>query len=299
MNNDIISRLLKDVHNSISDNEGYTEEILVIAEQLDNLDTITGSISYEVSLAHKVGSLLDLISSNGFLNKNQQLIDTLNKIKTIEGSKLRTMDRGRFRGLYVIIDPDIARGRDPFLIAQKAVQGGAKILQLRDKQSDKGIILDLAYRLQELCETSDTCLIINDHADIAKAVGSFGLHVGQTDLSVQASRSTLNISQHIGRSNRELDQLSDSENMDIDHVAFGPMFSTNTKQIEREPQGIDRLKQAREIATKPLVAIGGINIDNIDEVIDCGPEAICVTGAIGLAENPEQTAMILSRRMGY
>ena len=181
------------------------------------------------------------------------------------------------------------------MIAQGAVSGGAKILQLRDKNSDKGLILELAHKLQELCKNSDTVLIINDHADIAKAVQCFGLHVGQTDLSVEASRSVLNINQHIGRSNRELDQLEESQSMDIDHVAFGPMFSTRTKVIDREPQGIERLQAAREISSKPLVAIGGINIDNIEMVMACSPDAICVTGAVGLAENPEKAARALSK----
>jgi Thiamine monophosphate synthase len=73
------------------------------------------------------------------------------------------------------------------------------------------------------------------------------------------------------------------------------MFSTRTKVIDREPQGIERLQAAREISSKPLVAIGGINIDNIEMVMACSPDAICVTGAVGLAENPEKAARALSK----
>ena len=292
---DNIKSTARYIYSQIICDAEYANECKVLSDLLDGLDAQTMLKDDASDLLGTALYLSTLLSSNEGPSDYQDLLEIVSKIIKKEGQRIRRGNLEKFKGLYVIIDPEITNDRDPFLIAQGAVSGGAKILQLRDKNSDKGLILELAHKLQELCKNSDTVLIINDHADIAKAVQCFGLHVGQTDLSVEASRSVLNINQHIGRSNRELDQLEESQSLDIDHVAFGPMFSTRTKVIDREPQGIERLQAAREISSKPLVAIGGINIDNIEMVMACSPDAICVTGAVGLAENPEKAARALSK----
>jgi thiamine-phosphate pyrophosphorylase len=194
------------------------------------------------------------------------------------------------RGLYVIIDPEITAGREPLDVAGAAINGGARMLQLRDKLRDKGETLPLAVSLQELCQRNGVQLIINDHADLAAAVGSAGLHVGQTDLPVAQARQVLKPHQVLGRSNRELDLLVESEEMGADHVAFGAVYRTGTKPGGRAPQGPDRLRQAREVTNLPLVAIGGITADNVTPVVEAGADAICVTAAVGLADEPEAAA---------
>ncbi|NQW22321.1 MAG: thiamine phosphate synthase [SAR202 cluster bacterium] len=199
------------------------------------------------------------------------------------------------RGLYVIIDPLVTGGRDPLDVAKAAVRGGARMLQLRDKQRDKGDSLPLARSLQKLCQTSGTLLIINDHADVAAIVGSAGLHVGQTDLPVTEARKVLAHRQVLGRSNHEIGELVESERMGSDHVAFGPIYHTGTKDVGHSPQGIGKLRIARETAKTPLVAIGGINAENAAAVIEAGADAICVTAAVGSAADPEAAAAKLVR----
>ncbi|HZA25688.1 MAG TPA: thiamine phosphate synthase, partial [Dehalococcoidia bacterium] len=203
---------------------------------------------------------------------------------------LRREQAHRVRGLYVIIDPEVTDGRDPLDIARGAGQGGAKMLQLRDKLRDKGASLPLALSLQQLCQERDVLLIINDHVDLAAAVGSGGLHVGQTDLPVAQARQVLAPHQVLGRSNREFEQLVESQEMGADHVAFGPIYQSGTKSTGREPQGPQRLRQARDLAKVPLVAIGGINAENVAPVVEAGADAICVTAAVGAAPDPEAAA---------
>lgn len=193
-------------------------------------------------------------------------------------------------GLYVIIDPEVTGGREPLTIAQAAIRGGAKMLQLRDKLRDKGEILPLARALQELCQANAALLIINDHADLAAAVGSGGVHIGQTDLPVAQARQVLAPEQVIGRSNREIDLLIQSQEMGVDHVAFGAIYPTTTKPGGRGPQGPERLREARAATKVPLVAIGGITADNVAPVIAAGADAVCVTAAVGLAPEPEAAA---------
>ena len=206
------------------------------------------------------------------------------------GAALRRQQAHRVRGLYVIIDPQVTGGRPPLEVAAAAVRGGAKMLQLRDKLRDKGESLPLAQDLQDLCAANDVLLIINDHLDLAAAVGSGGAHVGQTDLPVAQARRVLAPHQVLGRSNREFQQLAESQELGADHLAFGPIYQTDTKSIVRNPQGPERLKQAREVAKAPLVAIGGINAENVGPVVQAGADAICVTAAVGAAPEPEAAA---------
>ncbi|MEC9271814.1 MAG: thiamine phosphate synthase [Chloroflexota bacterium] len=206
------------------------------------------------------------------------------------GSAIRREKSGLVRGLYVIIDPLVTGGRDPLDIAQAAVRGGARMLQLRDKDRDKGESLLLAASLQKLCQEFDASLIINDHADVAAIVGSAGIHVGQTDLPVAEARKVLAYDQVVGRSNHEIEELPDSEEMGADHVAFGPIYPTGTKDVGYGPQGINRLILAREASKTPLVAIGGINAGNASPVVEAGADAICVTAAVGAAPDPEAAA---------
>ena len=123
------------------------------------------------------------------------------------GATVRREKADLVRGLYVIIDPQVTGGRDPLTIAQAAIQGGARMLQLRDKLRDKGESLPLARELQTLCHQAGASLILNDHADVAAIVGAAGLHVGQTDLPVEQARQVLAPHQVLGRSNHEIEEL--------------------------------------------------------------------------------------------
>ncbi|MEK7814634.1 MAG: thiamine phosphate synthase [Chloroflexota bacterium] len=220
----------------------------------------------------------------------QNLSETLRDLAVSLGAALRRQQAHRVRGLYVIIDPQVTGGRDPLDIAAAAIRGGARMLQLRDKLRDKGQILPLAMALQRLCQANDVLLIINDHVDLAAVVGAGGAHVGQTDLPVAQARRVLAPHQVLGRSNREIDQIIQSQEMGADHVAFGAIYLTSTKTVVRSPQGIEPLRRARQAAKVPLVAIGGINAENVAPVVEAGADAICVTAAVGAAPDPEAAA---------
>ena len=251
-----------------------------------------------LNLAHTARGLLSLLEIGGeipadaALQLNRALDDAVSRI----GAALRQTQADRIRGLYVIIDPEVTGGRDPLDIARAAINGGARMLQLRDKLRDKGEQLPLGIALRDLCAANDALLIINDHADLAAALGPehVGLHVGQTDLPVAEARKILAPGQVLGRSNREIDLIIESQQMGADHVAFGAMYTTTTKQVTRAPQGPERLKQARAAATVPLVAIGGITAANVAPVVEAGADAICVTAAVGNAPDPEAAAAELT-----
>ena len=218
---------------------------------------------------------------------NQAMSETLAALSDHMGAALRRQQQNRVRGLYVIIDPQVTNGRDPIEVARAAVRGGARMLQLRDKLRDMGEVLPLATELQQLCQANSVALIINDHADLAAVVGSVGVHLGQTDLPVAQARRVLSPRQVLGRSNHEIEELVRSQEMGADHVAFGAIYRTGTKGVGRPPQGIEQLRRAREVTKVPLVAIGGINADNVAPVVTAGADAVCVAAAVGTAPDPE------------
>jgi len=285
------------------DQEENQRNILSIKEYLD-----ASSIQIEGSFSVSTNEFLTLIGSAINLTeievsrfdrdeKNEllALLHSLIKFRGSFGKSLRSKQSDRIRGLYVIIDPQVTNGRDPLDIARGAVRGGARIIQLRDKLRDKGEIMPLAIELKDLCQDNNVLLIINDHVDMAASLGTdnVGVHVGQTDLSVADSRNILHESQLIGRSNREIPLLIESQEMGADHVAFGAIYPTTTKPGGigyRGNQGPDRVKEARSVTNVPLVCIGGINADNVAPVVEAGADAICVAAAIGLADDPEAEA---------
>ena len=251
-----------------------------------------------LEMASVARGLLDVLENTQEIPPDEalQLSRSLDDAAARIGSAMRREQADRIRGLYVIIDPEVTGGRDPMDIARAAINGGARILQLRDKLRDKGEQLPLGMALRDLCAANDALLIINDHADLAAALGPehVGLHVGQTDLPVAEARQILAPGQVLGRSNREIDLIIESQEMGADHVAFGAMYTTTTKQVTRAPQGPERLKQARAAAQVPLVAIGGITADNVAPVVEAGADAICVTAAVGSAPEPEAAAAALT-----
>ena len=254
--------------------------------------------SAALSVAATASGLLDIMSASGAIPPDSalQVARALDDAVDRIGRALRQSQADRIHGLYVIIDPEVTGGRDPLEIGRAAINGGARMLQLRDKLRDKGEQLPLAIALRDLCAANGALLIINDHADLAAALGpdDVGLHVGQTDLPVAEARSILAPGQVLGRSNREIDLIIESQQMGADHVAFGAMYTTTTKQVTRAPQGPERLRQARAAAQVPLVAIGGITAGNVAPVVEAGADAICVTAAVGSAPDPEAAAATLT-----
>ena len=253
------------------------------------------SLAHSLSLVSATQGLLTVLRDAGAASPvggemSQRLTETLSKLAVSVGAAIRQEQAHRTRGLYVIIDPQATEGRDPLDIANAAIRGGARMLQLRHKLGDKGEILPLAMPLQQLCQANDALLVINDHVDLAAVVGSGGVHLGQTDMPVAQARQVLASHQMVGRSNHEIEELILSQEMGADHVAFGPIYHTDTKAVGHAPQGIERLCQAREVTTVPLVAIGGINAENVAPVVEAGADAVCVTAAVSAAPDPEAAA---------
>lgn len=192
---------------------------------------------------------------------------------------LRQQKMAQLTGLYVIIDTEVLGTRDAVEAAAQAIRGGAKIIQLRDKHSEKGKLWNIAQKLKDLCQKSKTLFIINDHLDIALAVDADGLHIGQEDLPLSIARKELPIDKIVGCSATNLKQALKAAEEGADYIAVGAIFPTPTRK-DYEVVGIERLQQVKRKISIPVVAIGGINQDNVREVISAGADAAAVISAI-------------------
>ena len=216
---------------------------------------------------------------------------------TTDATETRHLAAGRVSGLYVIVDPALTNGRDVVDVARAALRGGATAIQLRDKLHDKGDQLPTARALRDLCEEHNASFIVNDHADLAVASNAHGLHVGRHDLPVQEARAILHPHQFIGTSNALLDEALESIDQHADYLAVGAMYSTDSKNNTR-PAGVEGLRRVRAQATDlSIVAIGGINLGNVDPILEAGADGICVIGAVCQADDPENAARQLVQRI--
>ena len=205
------------------------------------------------------------------------------------GDKAREPLRARMHGLYVIIDPQATNRHDPLDIAEAALEGGARMLQLRDKARDKGDSLPLARNLVELCRRYDAVSIINDHVDLAVASRADGVHVGQHDLPILDARRVLSPFQAVGNSNATFEEGVASAKAGPDYVAVGDIYGSSSKSNTR-PAGLETLQRVRAAVTAPIVAIGGINASNVAAVVQAGADAVCVISAVAGAADPRAAA---------
>ena len=213
---------------------------------------------------------------------------------------LRHNKREQVAGLYVIIDTQALRGRGEIEVARQAIRGGARIIQLRDKLRPKGMLVPLARELKKVCAESESnvLFIVNDYLDLAIASGADGLHIGQEDLPLATARKMLPGDKILGCSSATLEEALKAEKEGADYIAVGSIYSTPSKPGTRLA-GIETLRQVKKKVSVPVVAIGGINEDNIDEVINTGADAVAVISAVlgadGVKEASQKLAAIINR----
>lgn len=201
----------------------------------------------------------------------------------------------RLPAIYPIVDTQalIRRGRDPLFFAEALLEGGARILQFRHKDSYSRSTFETAKRLSSLCAGAGAAFVVNDRADIA-ALLEAGLHVGQQDLPPTLVRRVLSDTLMLGFSTHNEQQLKEGDAEPVNYLALGPIFDTGSKQNADPTVGLERLASARRLTTKPLVAIGGITLETARSVWSAGADSIAVIGDL----MPEEiTKMTVRERM--
>jgi thiamine-phosphate pyrophosphorylase len=181
--------------------------------------------------------------------------------------------------LYAITDRNLA-GRQHDQIVVELLAGGARLIQIRDKEASGRDFLDLARACVKLARAAGARLIVNDRVDIALAADADGVHLGQDDLDVAAARALLGPTKVIGLSTHSLDQYRAALATSADYLAVGPIYATRTKDDHEPVVGLELIRRAREIADRPLVAIGGITLQRAAEALAAGADSIAVISAL-------------------
>lgn len=181
-------------------------------------------------------------------------------------------------------------------LVDKLVAAGVGMIQLRDKKLTDRELLAWAVFLQARTRTNGTLAIINDRADIAAAAHADGVHLGQDDLSISAARAILGPRALIGRSTHSLAQAHQAVFEGADYIGVGPTFPSKTKQFEAFT-GVELLRDVASRIRLPAFAIGGVDLTNLDEVLQAGFSRVAVSGAVVAAADPVQAAAEFVRRL--
>lgn len=181
--------------------------------------------------------------------------------------------------LYLVTDSEILKGRDFYKAIEEALRGGVTTVQLREKESCGKNFLEKAYKLRELTKKYNAMFIINDRVDIALLVDADGVHVGQTDIPVLEARKLMGKDKIIGVSTRTLEQALEAKVNGADYLGVGAMFGTKTK-LDAKTISINILKNIKQNVDIPIVAIGGVNLENKQFLDECNIDGYAVVSAI-------------------
>jgi thiamine-phosphate pyrophosphorylase len=187
----------------------------------------------------------------------------------------------RLPRVYPILDTESLDGRGISLTVAAAafLEGGAGILQIRHKSHWSRDLFAASQEVARLCREAGANLIINDRADFAALLNA-GLHVGQDDLAPRDARKLLGADAILGLSSHSAAQLAAAAGEPVDYVALGPIFQTASKQQADAVVGQDEIRRCRGLLEKPLVAIGGITLDNARDVWMAGADSVAVIAGL-------------------
>ncbi len=201
--------------------------------------------------------------------------------------------------LYIITDQRISHGKSHIEVAKAALAGGATVIQFRDKEMKDSEAIVFCREIYKLTKKKGVSFIVNDRVEVAKAVDADGVHLGQEDMSFSLARKILGKEKIIGISVETVEQALKAVEGGADYLGIGPIYPTATKSDAGKALGIARLKEIRESVNIPIVAIGGINEDNLEEVLRAGADGVAVISAVVGAPDITQACRKLKNKIEY
>jgi thiamine-phosphate pyrophosphorylase len=196
--------------------------------------------------------------------------------------------------LYAIADGQFG---DPLRLGQLLFAGGARVVQIRHKAASSGQLLTWARTLVETAPP-DGIVIVNDRVDVARLARAGGVHLGQEDLPVAHAREQLGPDVLIGKSTHSLEQAQVALEDDIDYLAIGPVFPTSSKPDAAQPVGLEGVAAVSGLTDLPVVAIGGIRLGVVSDVLRAGASAVAAISDLSGAADPESRTREFIRALG-
>lgn len=178
-------------------------------------------------------------------------------------------------GYYFITDNELSlMGNEADV--RLACELGVKVIQYRNKNANTKELYNEAHKLRQICKNYDNVMfLINDRVDIAIAVDADGVHLGQDDMPYPVARKLLGKKKIIGLSTHNIKEAKLAEFSNVDYIGVGAIYNTTTKKDVTDAQGVELIKNIKKSVNIPIVAIGGINMDNFEDVISAGADALC------------------------
>ncbi|MEW6163078.1 MAG: thiamine phosphate synthase [Nitrospirota bacterium] len=174
----------------------------------------------------------------------------------------------------------------------KVLTAGVRWVQYREKERSRREVYEEAVKLRKFTKDYNAVFIVNDYVDIAICVGADGVHLGQDDLPLREARKIMGRDRIIGISTHSLEQAIETERGGADYIGLGPVFHTLTKDAG-EPKGTDMLREVKRQVNIPVVAVGGISLENIRSVLDTGVDAVAVASAILVGDIEENVRQLM------
>jgi len=200
--------------------------------------------------------------------------------------------------LYLVTDRRLAGARGLLWVIEEALEGGARGIQLREKDMSGRELYYLAEKVKALCARWQARLLVNDRADVALAVDADGVHLGGHSMPARVARELIGAKRLIGVSVHSLDEACRAEEAGADFVVFGPVYFTPSKAAYGAPQGLDALKKVVEKVSVPVYPIGGIQAQNIAETKKIGSRGIALISAIMASPTPRSATKEILKALG-
>ncbi|MEI3039266.1 MAG: thiamine phosphate synthase [Victivallales bacterium] len=201
-------------------------------------------------------------------------------------NELRKQRAERFRntGLYLVIGHEFTNGRSVLDVLAAAADGGVRTVQLREKNLSGRELTLLAEKFRRKCDELGVLMLMNDHVDIALAVGADGVHLGQDDMPLEAAR-RIAPELILGRSTHSVEQALEAQAQGADYVNLGPVFPTRTKNTPVQPLGLEIIRNAAPKLSIPFSVMGGVKEHNIPQLYDAGARIFAMVTELTQADD--------------
>ncbi len=242
-----------------------------------------------MSIAGEEAAVRESEENNGIASYREDVMNNIYKFNQYSIRDLAKIEVEKVEykyPIYLVTDEKACKGKDFYKSVEASIMGGARIVQLREKDMDTRDFYERALRLKEICHKHGVDFVINDRLDIALAVDADGVHLGQSDMTIQMAKKIIGHKKIVGISAKNMEEALEAQKYGADYIGVGAIFATDTKK----DSGLVDLDTIREMTDKihiPVLAIGGIGLGKVDYLRGTGIDGICAISDILGADDPE------------
>lgn len=243
-----------------------------------------------MSIAGEEAAIRENEENNGIASYRENVMNNIYKFNQYSIRDLANIEVEKVEykyPLYLVTDEKACKGKDFYESVEASIRGGAKIVQLREKNMDTRDFFKRALKLKEICHKHGVDFVINDRLDIAIAVDADGVHLGQSDMPIEKAKEILGHKKIIGISAKNMEEALEAQKYGADYIGVGAIFATDTKK-DSGLIDLETLKDMTDQINIPVLAIGGIGLGKLGYLKDTGIDGICVISDILGSDDPEK-----------